>query len=586
MDNIFKSMQQKRLGLFVHYGVYSALAGVYRGREIESLGEWIQRRAEIPISEYEVFAKELFRPGKDFAKNLVRSAKEAGAKYIVLTSKHHDGFCLFKSEADGYNSYEYLGRDICMELSEACRAEGLGLGFYYSHALDWHEKNGAGNYTLTRPDEYVKNRNFWDFPEDNIDFDEYFRRKCLPQVRELLTNYGKLECIWFDYPHDISREQSAELRALVKELQPDCLINSRIGHGLCDYYSLADNGLPSTPARVPTECLITLNDTWGYKSYDRNYKSCEAVIEILCRSLTAGATLLVNVGPMGDGSLTPETVKILKGLGEWTSLNAEAVYGDLSPSPFKTIFPWGSVCIKGRDMFLYPKETGAKISISCISTAPVSVKLLSENEEIPFEYRDGVLIVHTKTTDLIRPVYKVSFAEEPMLDGGLVVDSTRGSLPVTCAGIIRARSPESTEAIPHEYDVEVGKLGTKGTALTRIDTIQHWRDCGDSLVWEAKFAEVGKYEAEVVASLPSFETCCQEPEDNVPYTLWVGNTASPVLPEVKCYENANKTNSCNARFVKSAGSFTISAPGVYRVKLSKETDRLGLGLSEIRFIKK
>ena len=335
MDKNYKAMLADRFGMFVHYGLYSALAGSYNGEEIFGLGEWIQRRAEIPIDEYVSLTKDAFCPAPDFAEKLVKTAKAAGIKYIVLTSKHHDGFCLFKTAVDGYNSYDFYGRDLCRELMEACHKEGLELGFYYSHTLDWHEKNGAGNYELAHPGKLTTNRNYWDYPDNNIDFEEYYRKKCLPQVRELLTNYGKLKCIWFDYPHDITYDESLELRNLVKELQPDCLINSRIGHGLWDYNSLGDNGLPSTPAKFPTECLITLNHTWGYKSYDKDYKSSRSVIEILCRTLTADSTLLLNVGPMPTGDLTEESYAILSDVGEWVHINACLNYSKSQPSETK-----------------------------------------------------------------------------------------------------------------------------------------------------------------------------------------------------------------------------------------------------------
>lgn len=164
MDNNFKNMLSDRLGMFVHYGLYSSFGGRYNG-EVSRLGEWIQRHIEIPISEYVDFARKNFCPASDFAKKLVKSAKDAGMRYIVLTSKHHDGFCLFKSNADSYNTYDFFGRDLCREVVDACREAGLEIGFYYSHALDWHEKNAGGNHTLSHPHLNAKHRNFWDFPD-------------------------------------------------------------------------------------------------------------------------------------------------------------------------------------------------------------------------------------------------------------------------------------------------------------------------------------------------------------------------------------------------------------------------------------
>ena len=585
MDKNFEKMLSDRMGMFVHYGMYSALAGKYRGEEIFGLGEWIMRRAEIPIAEYEAFGRKNFRPAPDFAKNLVRTAKEAGFKYIVLTSKHHDGFCLFKSEADSYNSYEYFGRDLCRELMEACHEEGLELGFYYSHTLDWHEKNGAGNYELAHPDKLTTNRNYWDFPDNNIDFEEYYRRKCLPQVRELLTNYDKLKCIWFDYPHDITYEQSLELRNLVKELQPDCLINSRIGHGLCDYNSLGDNGLPSTPAKVATECLITLNNTWAYKCYDQNYKTPRSVIEILCRTLTANSTLLLNVGPMSSGALTEETYSILSALGEWVERNREAIYGGVLGNPYKTTFPWGYISRKENSVFLYLKEQRDSISLSGIKSTPVSVSLLGDERSVPFSFRGEAITINPLKTDMIMPVYRINFDGAPEISDKIEIDTTRGILPVSFCSVGKKSSPDEIKPITLEIDDTRGWYGKHGMTLTRIETVHNWISSDDTLVWDVDFLEAGRYSAEVVCAEPSFETHCSAPDSPDPYTLHVGERSNPVSEAIKYSYNLNKSGSCNLRYAKDAGVFEIEKCGVQRVSLTKEFEGLGIGMFEIIFTK-
>ena len=584
MDKNFERMLSDRLGMFVHFGLYSGLAGSYRGERTNGFGEWIQRHLEIPIKEYEALAKETFKPDKDWAINLVRSAKAAGFRYIVLTSKHHDGFCLFRTSVDGYNSYDFFGRDLCRELADACRAEGVELGFYYSHALDWHEKNAAGNYTLTRPDEKKTNRNYWDYPDDNIDFEEYFRHKCLPQVREILTGYGEIKCIWFDYPHDITKAQATELRTLVKSLQPNCLINSRIGHGLCDYYSLGDNGLPNTVTAVPTECLITLNDTWAYKEYDHNYKSPEAIIEIVCRTLSTRSTLLLNVGPMPNGALTQETENILSELGEWTSRNREAIYGGITPINAKTIFPWGYAAQDKNSVYLYLKKNTGTVSVSGIESEPVSVRLLG-GSDIEYTYTDKTVRIDTANCDYTRPVLKICFESEPEISEKLFVDSTRGSLPVAYASLVKRSEPDSLLPLRHDYEVEAGDFGMNGIARTRTDTIHHWESSDDMLAWEVEFTECGKYAAELICADPSFETYCTDPTTYVPYTLKIGEVANAVESGVSYTYNLNATGHGNMRSVKSAGTFEITEKGVYRVTLSKESDQLGYGLSEIRLTK-
>ena len=504
-------------------------------------------------------------------------------RYIVLTSKHHDGFCLFKSEADPYNTYEFFGRDLCRELADACHEEGLELGFYYSHTLDWHERNAAGNYALSHPNKLTTNRNYWDFPNNNINFEEYYRRKCLPQVRELLTNYGNLKCIWFDYPHDITYEESLELRNLVKELQPDCLINSRIGHGLCDYNSLGDNGLPSTPAKLPTECLITLNNTWGYKEYDNNYKSSRSVVEILCRTLTANSTLLVNVGPMSSGALTDETYAILSDLGAWVERNSEAIYGGIKGNPYKTTFPWGYLSRKDNSLFLYLKEQRDTISLSGIRSAPTAVTLLGDSRSVEFSYSGETLTLSPLKTDMVMPVYRISFADAPEISDKLEIDSTRGTLPVSFSSIMKRGEPESVKPIKLEMDDTRGWYGTHGMTLTRIETVHNWISPDDVLVWDVDFLEAGEYCAEVICAEPSFETHCSAPDTTDPYTLHVGASSNPVQPTVKYSYNLNTSGSCNLRYVKDAGRFKIEKAGPYRVALYKEFDGMGIGMFEVRF---
>ncbi len=225
----------------------------------------------IPIREYEKLAT-AFNPLYFDAEEWVRMAKDAGMNYIVITSKHHEGFALFKSENDPYNVVDAtpFKRDIIAELSAACKKYGLKFGLYYSQELDWHEENGGG-YTRGYKNPAMQRSswtNNWDFPEnDKKDFSLCFEKKIKPQVKEILTKYGDISLIWFDTPGVITEAQSKELYDLVKELQPNCLVNSRIGNGMGDYTSLGDNQIPSGKKErtMLYETAATINDTWGYK---------------------------------------------------------------------------------------------------------------------------------------------------------------------------------------------------------------------------------------------------------------------------------------------------------------------------------
>ncbi len=311
--------EEAKFGLMIHWGLYSLLAGEYRGERIPWIGEWAQAYFRIPNEEYEKLAK-AFNPIYFDAEEWVKIAKDAGMNYIVITSKHHDGFCLFKSEYDSYNVVDAtpFGRDVIGELAEACKKHGLKLGLYYSQELDWHEQNGGG----FNPDHLnlydTPWTNNWDFPNDNSkNYEECFRKKILPQVREILTKYGDIALIWFDTPITIKPEHSKELFDLVKELQPNCLVNSRIGNGLGDYHSMGDNEIPDEYMKdILAESPATLNDTWGFKYFDDNWKNADEVLRIKEHLNSRGVNYLLNVGPDHLGRLPAPAIEILNEVGK------------------------------------------------------------------------------------------------------------------------------------------------------------------------------------------------------------------------------------------------------------------------------
>ena len=308
-------------GMMAHWGLYSLLGGEYRGRRVNDYAEWIQSFMVIPNAEYELLAKS-FNPVYFNADEWIRLAKEAGMKYFVFTSKHHDGFALWHSRADRYNVVDAtpFGRDVVAELGEACYKHGLKFGLYYSQELDWHHFHGGG-YDKFSGCSGVSWDNSWDFPErEKKDFSICFEEKIKPQVEELVKNYGDLLLMWFDVPHTITRERSLELNSLVKKYQPDCLINSRIGNGAYDYVSLGDNEYPSSFAVEENsdpnsldgikyspyglyETAGTLNSSWGYKYYDGAWISPEEIAARRKRLNGMGINYLLNVGPDGLGRI-------------------------------------------------------------------------------------------------------------------------------------------------------------------------------------------------------------------------------------------------------------------------------------------
>lgn len=268
-------------GMMVHWGLYSLPAGEWQGQRMPFIGEWSQSYFRIPNDQYSTLAS-IFNPILFDAESWVKLAIDAGMQYLVVTSKHHDGFAMYHSRVDSFNICDSspFGRDPVTELAEACQKHGLKLGLYYSQDLDWHEPNGGG-YTEGHTNVGGMSwTNDWDFPDkDKKDYTQCFKDKIKPQVEELLQNYGELCLIWFDTPLTISSEQSTELFHLVKKYQPDCLVNTRIGNGLGDYRSMGDNEIPDQfmDQGELAESPATLNDTWGYKAFDQNWKPPEEV---------------------------------------------------------------------------------------------------------------------------------------------------------------------------------------------------------------------------------------------------------------------------------------------------------------------
>ena len=311
---------EAKFGMMIHWGLYSLLGGEWKGKRMgDHIAEWAQQYFRIPMSEYKKLCG-AFNPVCFDAEEWVKLAKDAGMKYVVFTSKHHDGFAMFKSNASGYNVVDAtpFGRDIVAELAAACRKYGLRLGLYYSQDLDWEHPHGGGHTVGKIWDggcAYLTNN--WDYPDaGRKDYSVCFEEKIKPQVKEILNNYGDLCLIWFDVPVTLTPDQSMELYDIVKFYQPDCLVNSRIGNGKGDYASAGDNEMPKDSGGMLYEAPCTMNGTWGFKYYDSNWKSPDTIIELKNRLNNAGINYLLNVGPDGLGRIPAPSVDILREVGK------------------------------------------------------------------------------------------------------------------------------------------------------------------------------------------------------------------------------------------------------------------------------
>ncbi len=328
-----------RFGMFVHWGLYSILAGEYQGAKIDSWpgAEWIMAHGQIPVAQYAALASG-FNPTKFDAEALVDLAVAAGMKYIVFTAKHHEGFAMFRSTLglfDLSSSGVTDGRDMLRELSDACRARGMKLGIYYSHTQDWHHAGGA---SLIRP---------WDASQHG-DFADYFRTIAIPHVRDLLTRYGPVSILWWDTPTTkVTPALAREMADVVAACQPGTQLiqNNRLTpEQNTGDFGTPEQTIPSGHVDGDWETCMTMNDTWGYSAYDKNFKSATSLIRNLIQVASLGGNLLLNVGPDAQGVIHTQSVSTLQEMGDWVRRNDESIYGTMvSRLPVPS---WGRVTMR------------------------------------------------------------------------------------------------------------------------------------------------------------------------------------------------------------------------------------------------
>lgn len=340
--------REARFGLFIHWGVYAVPAGTHKGEQIENIGEWIMHYGRIPVAEYQEYSKE-FNPVNYDPEAWVLMAKNAGMKYIVITAKHHDGFALFDTEVSDWNIVEATpyGKDLLKPLAEAAQKHGIKLGFYYSQAQDWVHPGGS----------------FWDGqgwdPAQEGSMDEYLRNIAVPQVRELFTNYGEISILWWDTPIDMTPKRAAMFDGLA-DLQPGIIFNNRLiydtgRYGMSGDLRTPEQHIPATGLDYDWEACQTMNTTWGYKSYDDDWKSSEQLIQNLVDVASKGGNYLLNVGPKANGEIPQESITRLKDVGEWMRVNSASIHGTTA-SPFVRL-KWGRATKKeypnATDLFLH-----------------------------------------------------------------------------------------------------------------------------------------------------------------------------------------------------------------------------------------
>jgi alpha-L-fucosidase len=421
--------REARFGMFIHWGVYSQWAGVYQGQHQARGGaEWIMNRSKIPVSEYQQRARS-FNPTAYDADAWVRLAKEAGMKYIIITAKHHDGFALFNSKASKWDITDATayGKDLLKPLAEACKRHGMKLGFYYSQAQDWNNPGGSvarkemregwPNPDSARVDAYTAaHKGHWDPAQETRSFEQYIDEVAVPQVRELMTNYGEVSVLWWDTPTGMTDEAALKLKAALAS-QPQIITNDRLKRPNFP-------GDTKTPEqKIPTqaeldgqdwETCMTMNSSWGYKSWDDKWKSTETLIRNLVDIASKGGNYLLNIGPKEDGTIPQESIDRLKEIGAWMKVNSEAIYASKG-SPLAPL-PWGRVTRKEDaktttlyfSVFDWPKD--GRLLVPGVSNEVLSAKLLGGGKASATLSPEGLLLqLPQEAPNPVASVIRVSF---------------------------------------------------------------------------------------------------------------------------------------------------------------------------------
>jgi alpha-L-fucosidase len=373
-DSHMEWWRDARYGMFIHWGLYSIPGGEWKGEDYgkEAGGasaEWLMNSAQISGKEYrETFAPQ-FNPTEFDAKDWVSIAKAAGMKYIVITSKHHDGFCLFDTDATDYNVMDAtpFKRDIIKELADECAKQDMKFGVYYSQFKDWyHRGRGKAKGTLSQ-------KAYLELVQKNLD--------------ELLTNYGEMAVLWFDVGGS-DLEEANEQGARVRKLQPNSVICSRLysrkvpkaQQKYADFESLPDRTIASERMEGDNETCMTMRHNWGYDQDDGNWKSTKDILERFVLSAARGVNFLLNVAPTPQGSFSPEEVERLKEIGDWMKVNGESIYGT-NYSPVDFDFPWGAMTQKDQTVYLHVMNwTPCQIEFNGLMGKPAKAYFLADPE--------------------------------------------------------------------------------------------------------------------------------------------------------------------------------------------------------------
>jgi len=447
-----------RFGMFIHWGVYSGAEGIWKGEKLRNnndYAEWIYYRNRIARDEYTTLLDRFDWESID-PEQWVLLAKKAGMKYVTLTAKHHDGFALWDSQVSDYDVAEFTQakRDIVKELADACHKHGLKLGLYYSHWVDWEHPDG------------------WDHSKEIYgiaaeDYDRYWQGKVIPQIRELLTNYGELGLLWFDmWVHHsntcVTKDQLLQLKGLIRELQPNCLVNSRLGLSIeedsdIDYKTLGDNQLGSKKEEFPWQSPATVAHSWGFHALEKQWKSTTTLLQNLIGNVSLNGNMMLNIGPRANGDVPYEIEQRLLAMGDWLRVNGESIYGSQAFDLVKDQHDWGKITSRKNPdgstliyLHVFNWPLNHQLPVTGILGKPVKAYLLADTDKtaLPFAHSEvaTVLDLPEEAPDPLVSVVVLEYDSYPATVDGLVAQSVYGAYSLTPAKAQRSRGNTMVKA--------------------------------------------------------------------------------------------------------------------------------------------
>jgi alpha-L-fucosidase len=537
-EQLIKWWRESRFGMFIHWGLYAVPAGVWKGKDVPGIGEWIMHRERIPLQEYRPLASDL-NPVAFNAREWVKLAKDAGMKYLVITAKHHDGFAMYDSACSDYNIVNCTpwGKDPMIALARECKKADIKLCFYYSQYQDWEHPNGA--------------RNSWDFDESKKDFDAYLRDKVKPQLTELLTQYGPIGLIWFDTPGSMTKKQSMACRRHVKKLQAECLVSGRVGNDVGDYGSLGDNEHPAGQVTGDWETPCTLNDTWGFKKNDTNWKSPEYLIDLLVNCAGKGVNYLLNIGPTATGVIPAPSATRLRKVGDWMKINGEAIYGTTG-SPFAYDMPWGCITQKRGKLYLLVKQwpRGGSLTLAGLRNRVRSARILGSPHAVEVtQHHSRKQDRHSVTLNLPRK---------------------RPCNPVTAVELSIAGTPD-VDPLPLQQGegsillpAHMGTLnGPKSTQIDHAGYVAGWQSKSPSLSWSFRISEPGTFRVQVGNAVDRNR---KERFGDHDVKITIDRTAITGVAGIKDIMNDERVNRRHTAW-SDIGTITLDTPGDHTAKL-------------------